>query len=139
MEFNYSLRKQLMPKSTLPLLAKSCLALPILSCVFSEQFAIAQSPGNQAIDNVEPSEIKISTQGQQVCAIHPQVTQMFCTDLEALLQIKKGLPMIDPADLNQEAALMNVTDAESDAAIAMFGCDCIVSINRLRHVRNSFS
>jgi hypothetical protein len=128
-----------MPRAILFLLAKSCLALPILSCFLGEQSSMAQSLGNQVIDNAESSEIKITTQGQQVCAIHPQVAQMFCTNLETLLQIKKGLPMIDSAGSNQQAALMNVTDAENDAAIAMFGCNCIVSINRLRHVRNGFS
>jgi hypothetical protein len=47
--------------------------------------------------------------------------------------------MINLADASSETALLNVTDEESDVAVAMFGCDCVTSINRLRHVRNQFS
>lgn len=31
--------------------------------------------------------------------------------------------------------ILNITEEESDAAIAMFGCDCITSVNALRQTR----
>ena len=103
------------------------------------QASVARSPVDRAIDDVDATELAITTAGQKVCAKHPTVARTFCINLEQLLQIQKGQPMINLADASSETDLLNVTDEESDAAVAMFGCDCVTSINRLRHVRNQFS
>jgi hypothetical protein len=44
--------------------------------------------------------------------------------------------MIDLANSSDQDALLRITNEESDAAVAAFDCDCAVSINRLRHMRN---
>lgn len=68
---------------------------------------------------------------------HPKLGKFFCANANQLSHLKKGNPQIDAADLNNEKALLGVTDEESDAAVNMFGCDCVASINCLRKLRNS--
>jgi hypothetical protein len=125
-----------MTKSLLFLTSKSWLAIPSFAMLLINQAAIASDSSMKSIDEVETKEIAVSVKGQKVCAKHPKVSELFCTNLEQVLQLKKGVAMIDLADSNDQDALLRITNEESDAAIATFGCDCAVSINRLRHMRN---
>jgi hypothetical protein len=124
-----------MGKSLAFLASRSLLILPIVSLWLPNSAKAVDQPAPQLIDEVEAQEISVSVAGQTVCAKHPKVAQLFCTDLEQILRLKKGATMIDPANNSQED-LLQVTDEESDAAVAMFGCDCITSINRVRCIRN---
>ena len=45
------------------------------------------------------------------------------------------MPELDEVNRPEEA-LLNVTDEESDAAVEIFGCDCMASINCWRRLRN---
>jgi hypothetical protein len=125
-----------MTKSLFFLTSKSWLAIPSFAMLLTNQAAIASDSLVKSIDEVEAKEIAVSVEGQKVCARHPKVSELFCTNLEQVLQLKKGVAMIDLADSNDQDAMMRITNEESDAAIATFGCDCAVSINRLRHMRN---
>jgi hypothetical protein len=126
----------MMTKSLLFLITKSLLVVPSFSLVLFNQASIASEPVARSIDDVDAKEISVTVEGQKVCAQHPKVAQLFCTNLEQILQLKKGVALIDLSDNNDQDALLKVTDAESDAAVATFGCDCAVSINRLRCMRN---
>jgi hypothetical protein len=128
-----------MTKILFSLATQSLLLIPGFSILVLNHASVASTPVTQSIDDVDPQEITVAVEGKKVCARHPKITKLLCTDLEQILQLKKGVAMIDIANSNDKDALMNVTNEESDAAIAMFGCDCATSINRLRHVRNTLS
>lgn len=44
-------------------------------------------------------------------------------------------PTIRPTNQPDETPMLEFTDEESDAAIARFGCDCLVCINAIRQAR----
>ena len=101
------------------------------------------SVANETVKKVQPvkrsdASIKpVSGESQRACVRHSKFGTFFCANANQLSHLKKGNPQIDAADLNNEKALLSVTDAESDAAVDMFGCDCVASINCLRKLRNS--
>lgn len=125
-----------MTKSLFFLTSTSWLAIPSFAILLINQAAIASDSPMKSIDEVDAKEIAVNVEGQKVCAKHPRVAELFCTNLEQVLQLKKGVAMIDLADSSDQDALLRITNEESDAAVAAFGCDCAVSINRLRHMRN---
>jgi len=43
--------------------------------------------------------------------------------------------IVRPAQQSQETPMLEFTDEESDAAVARFGCDCLVCINAIRQSR----
>ena len=98
---------------------------------------------NETIKKVQPVEsldakvTPVSAESQRACVKHPKLGKFFCAKAEQLSHLKKGNSQIDAADLNNQDALLTVTDEESDAAVDMFGCDCVASINCLRKLRNS--
>lgn len=108
------------------------------SLLMTGKIAVAQ----ETVQNVEPLEPQdatvksVSANSQRVCVKHPKVGKFFCANAQQLSHLKKGNKQIDATDLNNQADLLGVTDAESDAAVAMFGCDCVASINCLRKLRN---
>ncbi|BAZ18241.1 hypothetical protein NIES4071_101260 (plasmid) [Calothrix sp. NIES-4071] len=91
----------------------------------------------QPVERTDVTVKPLSAQSQKVCAKHPKLGKFFCANSQQLSHLKKGAPEIDAADVNNEKALLGVTDDESDAAVSMFGCDCVASINCLRRMRNS--
>ena len=44
-------------------------------------------------------------------------------------------PAANSDSSTEQSPMLNFSEADSEAAIAMFGCDCIVCINALRQVR----
>ncbi|NRB09074.1 MAG: hypothetical protein HRU34_19460 [Richelia sp.] len=97
---------------------------------------------NERIQTVQPLErpetnVKtVSYNSQRACVKHPKMQKFFCANAKQLSHLKKGNSDIDSTDLNNQEDLLNVSDAESDAAVEMFGCDCVASINCLRRLRN---
>ncbi len=55
---------------------------------------------------------------------------------EVISKLENIKDIVRKADLNNQDALLAVTDEESDAAVDMFGCDCVASINCLPKLRN---
>ncbi|WP_414621370.1 hypothetical protein [Calothrix sp. CCY 0018] len=91
----------------------------------------------QPVERSDANVTPVSAESEKACVKHPKFGKFFCAKAEELSHLKKGNPQIDAADVNNENALLAVTDAESDAAVDMFGCDCVASINCLRKLRNS--
>ncbi|NJM23528.1 MAG: hypothetical protein HC907_35320 [Richelia sp. SM1_7_0] len=97
---------------------------------------------SEAAKNVQPVErpdatvTPVSAESQRACVKHSKLGKFFCANAHQLSHIKKGSPQIDEVEKDQKA-LLQVTDEESDAAVNMFGCDCVASINCLRRLRNS--
>ncbi|MGF1676744.1 MAG: hypothetical protein ACFCUV_24155, partial [Rivularia sp. (in: cyanobacteria)] len=96
---------------------------------------------NETVKNVQPVErpdasvTPVSAESQRACVKHPKLGKFFCANAQELSHLKKGNPEIDASDVNNQSALLGVTDEESDAAVGMFGCDCVASINCLRRLR----
>ena len=108
------------------------------SLLMTGKIAVAE----EAVQSVEPLELpdatvkSVSANSQRACVKHPKVGKFFCANAEQISHLKKGNQQIDATDLNNEKDLLSVTDSESDAAVAMFCCDCVASINCLRKLRN---
>ena len=91
-----------------------------------------QAPETQ--ESFSPNQTT-SKESLKACVRHPKLAQHFCAKAQQLQNVRKNIPEIDPVTRPEEA-LLNVTDEESDAALEIFGCDCIASINCLRRLRN---
>lgn len=73
----------------------------------------------------------------QVCvwSLHKK-GNLVCSRVDNILNVQAAEP-IDLATNPQTSPLtFEFSDAESDAAIALFGCDCSVCINSLRTLRS---
>ncbi|HHP7230029.1 MAG TPA: hypothetical protein ACFCUY_04120 [Xenococcaceae cyanobacterium] len=88
----------------------------------------------EAKESFSPNQTT-SKESLKACVRHPKVARYFCAEAQQLQDVRKNIPEIDPV-ARPEDALLNVTDEESDTAVEIFGCDCIASINCLRHLRN---
>ena len=70
------------------------------------------------------------------CVRSPHTQRLSCVRLPAKTAAANSQPKISwqrPAD--EQVAMLDFTEEESDAAVAMFGCDCPVCINSLRQLR----
>ncbi|NJL64658.1 MAG: hypothetical protein HC903_26130 [Methylacidiphilales bacterium] len=121
------------------LISKPLAFISLGSLLMTGKIAVA----NETVRNVQPTErpdatvTPVSADSQRVCIKHTKVGKFFCGNAQELSALKKGNPEIDETDTNNQDALLGVTDEESDAAVKMFGCDCVASINCLRRLRNS--
>jgi hypothetical protein len=70
------------------------------------------------------------------CVRSPHTQRLSCVRLPAKTAAANSQPKISwqrPAD--EQVAMLDFSEEESDAAVAMFGCDCPVCINSLRQLR----
>ncbi|MEG4629957.1 hypothetical protein QUB56_10110 [Microcoleus sp. AR_TQ3_B6] len=70
------------------------------------------------------------------CVRSPHTQRLSCVRVPVKTAAANSQPKISwqrPAD--EEVAMLDFTEEESDAAVAMFGCDCPVCINSLRQLR----
>jgi hypothetical protein len=127
-----------MKKLFMTLTTKSAVLMSLASLVTTNKIATANQPVNpQPVDRPDAATTPVSVSEQRVCVRHPKLGKFFCAHAEQLSHLQKGVAEIDITADDSEKALLGVTDAESDAAVAMFGCDCAASINCLRRLRNS--
>ncbi|MCX7593525.1 MAG: hypothetical protein N2235_07155 [Fischerella sp.] len=106
--------------------------------LMTSKISTANQPVNPQPQNLtDATTTPISAESQKACVKHPKLGKFFCANAKQLAHLQKGLPEIDITDAKSEDALLGVTDEESDTAVAMFGCDCVASINCLRRLRNS--
>ncbi|MBW4629355.1 MAG: hypothetical protein KME49_28555 [Brasilonema octagenarum HA4186-MV1] len=127
-----------MKKLFIALTTKSTALLSLASLVMTSKVTTAGQPVNpQPVKRTDAATTPVSAEGQKACVKHPKLGKYFCANAKQLSHLKKGAPEINATDVNNEKALLGVTDAESDAAVAMFGCDCVASVNCLRRLRNS--
>ncbi len=114
------------------LTTKSAALMSLASLVMTNKVTTAGEPVNpQPVDRPDAATTPVSASDQRACVRHPKLGKFFCAYAEQLSHLQKGVAEIDVTDENSEKALLGVTDAESDAAVAMFGCDCAASINCL--------
>nr|WP_202895467.1 hypothetical protein [Iningainema tapete] len=117
--------------------SKPAALFSVASLLMTGKVSIANQSVPQPVDRPDAKITPVSAESQKACVKHPKLGKHFCANAQQLSHLKKGVPEIDVTDANNEKALLGVTDAESDAAVAMFGCDCAASINCLRRLRNS--
>jgi len=70
------------------------------------------------------------------CVRSPHTQRLTCVRLPVKTAAANSQPKISwqrPAD--EQVAMLDFSEEESDAAVAMFGCDCPVCINSLRQLR----
>ena len=70
------------------------------------------------------------------CVRSPHTQRLSCVRLPVKTPAANSQPKISwqrPAD--EQVAMLDFSEEESDAAVAMFGCDCPVCINSLRQLR----
>ena len=70
------------------------------------------------------------------CVRSPHTQRLTCVRLPAKTAAGNSQPKISwqrPAD--EQGAMLDFSEEESDAAVAMFGCDCPVCLNILRQLR----
>jgi hypothetical protein len=70
------------------------------------------------------------------CVRSPHTQRLSCVRLPVKTAAANSQPKISwqrPAD--EQVAMLDFSEEESDAAVAMFGCDCPVCINSLRQLR----
>lgn len=89
----------------------------------------------EVVDRPDPATNSLSAADLKVCTHHPHLAKHVCVKAQALSSFARK-PEIDVVSLKQ-SELETVTDIESDAAVALFGCDCPKSINCLRRLRNN--
>lgn len=127
-----------MKKLLITLTTKSAALMSLASLVTTNKIVTANQPVNpQPVDRPDADTSVVSASDQKACVRHPKLGKFFCARAEQLSHLQKGVAEIDVTDDDNEKALLGVTDIESDAAVAMFGCDCAASINCLRRLRNS--
>lgn len=70
------------------------------------------------------------------CVKSPHTQRLTCVRLPAKAAASNSKPRISwqrPAD--EQTAMLDFTEEESDAAVALYGCDCPLCINSLRQLR----
>ena len=70
------------------------------------------------------------------CVRSPHTQRLTCVRLPAKAAASTSKPRISwqrPAD--EQTAMLDFSEEESDAAVALFGCDCPLCINSLRQLR----
>ena len=70
------------------------------------------------------------------CVRSPHTQRLSCVRLPVKTAAANSQPKISwqrPAD--EQVAMLDFSEEESDAAVAMFGCDCPACINSLRQLR----
>jgi hypothetical protein len=110
--------------------------ISVVSLLMSAEVGQSAEPVNvQPQERTESPNQTVSAQNLRPCARHDKKGVIHCAKAEQLTKVRKGVPEIDTIN-GTEKELLNVTDEESDAAVAIFGCDCPDSINCLRRLRN---
>jgi len=86
---------------------------------------------NPALIGETPSQSAESPQ----CVPSPHTQRLTCVRLpaKAAANSKVRISWQRPAD--EQVAMLDFSEEESDAAVAMFGCDCPTCINSLRQLR----
>jgi hypothetical protein len=87
-----------------------------------------------AVGSVKASEVP-STQDSALCSPSPRTQQYTCRRLTPTTSqsIQIQVPLPDRAD--EEPEMLEFTEEESNAAVALFGCDCPACLNVLRQMR----
>lgn len=119
------------------LTSQSALVFSVLSLLMSTKSAKAQSieidiqPQDRTLATTNP----VSSEDNLACVKHPHIANFVCAKANQFKGIDKGREQIDLAD-HGDKELLAITDAESELAIRLFGCDCPTSVNCVRQLRD---
>jgi len=69
------------------------------------------------------------------CKRTQSVSRLTCERVYQTGNVASKAIVVRPAQQSQETPMLEFTDEESDAAVARFGCDCLVCINAIRQSR----
>lgn len=69
------------------------------------------------------------------CKRTQSVSRLTCERVYQAGNVASKAIVVRPAQQSQETPMLEFTDEESDAAVARFGCDCLVCINAIRQSR----
>jgi hypothetical protein len=114
-------------KLALALLSSPTIFGSMLSMVVTVNPVHAAEPLTSATDS--PSCISNSPASRLTCARFSQTTQIASAGSSTEAQVAS----FDSS--SSEPPMLNFTEEESDAAVQLFGCDCIVCINAIRQMR----
>jgi hypothetical protein len=81
---------------------------------------------------INASQAKALTSSQAACDLAPE--REF--NLSVSRHYKQGVTVASARPLPAETAMLDFSEAESDAAAVLFGCDCPACINALRTLRS---
>lgn len=127
-----------MKKLLVALTSKPTALISVASLLMTSKISTANQPVKpRPVERTNTTATPVSAESQKACVKHPKLGKLFCANAKQLSHLKKGAAEINATDVNNQDALLGVTDEESDAAVSMFGCDCVASINCLRRLRNS--
>lgn len=126
------MKKLLLNLTLSPAVFISAISLLMNSKVTQASPTVTLPSNDDSTTNTKP----VSVSEQKACVKHPNMAKYVCATAKQLANVRKGLPQINKLE-DSQSELLNVTDEESDAAVALFGCDCANSINCLRRLRNS--
>jgi hypothetical protein len=85
---------------------------------------------------VQTSETPSQSPNSPKCFKSPHTQKLTCVRLQAKTTTsnsKVAIASQQPA--NEQTAMLDFTEEESDTAVALYGCDCPVCINSLRQLR----
>lgn len=80
---------------------------------------------------VGATNVTTSTLSQATCDLPPKQKISLSS-----IQHQQGITIASADSISSDAAILSFSDAESDAAAVLFGCDCSACINALRQLRN---
>lgn len=132
-----------MNKLVLTLLSTSTVFSSLLSVLAMVNPAHAAEPFPRTLDALtcqQPALAKNLVCMRLSQAVNvPDSTVPASTEMVTFDNSESGIPipveMVTPDDSAAEPAMLEFTEEESDAAIAQYGCDCIVCINSIRQMR----
>lgn len=88
------------------------------------------------INPVHAAEPEVSVTERCWDQSKPNFSRLTCARLSETTQLTSTDERIEAQGfLSDEPPLLEFTEEESDAAIQLFGCDCIVCINAIRQMR----
>lgn len=81
---------------------------------------------------VDASHARTLTASQASCDV-PSVGEL---KLSIIRHHNQGITVASAGSISGETAILDFSEAESDAAVVLFGCDCPACINTLRQLRS---
>lgn len=110
----------------------------VISSFFLTVFADKPAQALELESNLVPQNNQATPQSNLDCENTSCTGNNYLAKFDNLVNVDKAQnnQQFPNVKRNQDGDLMlNVTDEESDAAVALFGCDCVKAVNALRQLR----
>ncbi|MGB8702557.1 MAG: hypothetical protein WCD18_24350 [Thermosynechococcaceae cyanobacterium] len=86
------------------------------------------------VGNMSKAEAASSQPNQASCSL-PQASQLESPNIRSLLHQKSSLLVASSKNVGLDEFSVDFSEAESDAAVTLFGCDCPACMNAFRQLR----